>query len=147
MFSKHALLICAALGLSALSAQESQSTARTLKLKLNYTGAGTVDDKHRLFVFLFDSPDFVKGEQIPPVASQTSAVKSSELTFSLSVSPVYIVVAYDIAGTYDGQSGPPPSGSPVTLYGKEPGTPDPVKIEPGKTVEIEITFDDTIKMP
>jgi hypothetical protein len=147
VFSKPALLICAVLGIGALSAQENQSTARTLKLKLNYTGAGTVDEKHRLFVFLFDSPDFVKGEQIPPVAAQTAATKNGELTFSLSVSPVYIVVAYDIAGTYDGQSGPPPSGSPVTLYGKEPGTPDPVKIEPGKTVEIEITFDDTIKMP
>jgi hypothetical protein len=33
------------------------------------------------------------------------------------------------------------------MYGKTPGTPDPVKMEPGRTSEAELTFDDTAKMP
>jgi hypothetical protein len=33
------------------------------------------------------------------------------------------------------------------MYSKTPGTPEPIKIDPGKTVEIELAFDDTAKMP
>jgi hypothetical protein len=36
------------------SAQE--KTSRTLKVKLHYTGSGTIDEKHKILVFLFDSP-------------------------------------------------------------------------------------------
>jgi len=32
-------------------------------------------------------------------------------------------------------------------YAKTPGTPEPVKIDPGKTAEITVTFDDSFKMP
>lgn len=147
MFSRRAFLSLAILGLGGLVAQENQSTTRTLTLKLSYTGAGTVNEKHKLYVFLFDSPDFIKGEQIPPIGAKTAVTKSETLTFTVTTSPVYIVAAYDIAGTYDGQSGPPPSGSPVTVYMTEPGVPTPIKIEAGKTAEVELTFDDTIKMP
>jgi hypothetical protein len=147
VFSKRAFLILAVLGLGGLVAQENQSTTRTLKLKLSYTGTGTVDEKHKLYVFLFDSPDFIKGEQIPPIGAQSASAKSETLTFTVTTSPVYIVAAYDIAGSYDGQSGPPPSGSPVAVYSTEPGAPAPIKIEAGKTAEVELAFDDTIKMP
>ena len=33
------------------------------------------------------------------------------------------------------------------VYWKTPGSPEPVKIEPGKTVEIALPFDDSFKMP
>jgi hypothetical protein len=33
------------------------------------------------------------------------------------------------------------------MYAKTPGTPEPVKIEPGETAEIELAFDDSFKMP
>jgi hypothetical protein len=33
------------------------------------------------------------------------------------------------------------------MYFKTPGTPEPVKIEPGESARIELTFDDSVKMP
>lgn len=121
-------------------------TPRTLKVKLNYTGSGTVDDKHKIVVFVFDSPEFMQGNAMP-VGAQSSASKTGTVTFSdLASSPVYVTAVFDPTGQYDGMSAPP-SGSSMGLYGKTPGTPDPVKIEPGETAEIELAFDDTAKMP
>jgi len=146
------------------SAQAQQKTAgRTLTIKLKYTGSGTVDDKHLIQVFLFDSTDFMTGgatpsskwtfglwrrQTRPPLAIKTSASKSGAVTFSdLDKSPVFVSVVYDPQGGYNEVTGPPPSGSSLGLYAKTPGTPEPVKIEPGETAEIEIAFDDSYKMP
>ncbi|HXN49190.1 MAG TPA: hypothetical protein VN893_21230, partial [Bryobacteraceae bacterium] len=53
------------LALMPLAAQqpkpEEKPAPRTLKIKLNYTGAGTVDAKHQIIIFLFDSADFTSG--------------------------------------------------------------------------------------
>lgn len=126
---------------------EKKAEPRTLKVTLNYTGGGPVDSKHRIFLFVFDSPDFVQGN-VMPLDSKPASAKDETVAFSgLTASPVYIVAAYDQAGDYDGQSGPPPSGSPMAMYSKTPGVPAPVKIEPGKTVQIDLSFDDSYKMP
>lgn len=118
----------------------------TLKVKLNYTGAGTVDEKHKIVLFLFDSPDFVQGN-VMPIGTNSAATKDATVTFpDLDKSPVYVVAVYDPTGNYDGMS-VPPSGSSMGMYMKTPGQPEPVKIEPGKIVEIELAFDDTAKMP
>jgi hypothetical protein len=128
------------------SAQEKAKT-RTLKVKLNYTGSGTVDDKHRIFVFLFDSPDFTQGN-VMPFGEKDGAAKDAVVTFSdLDRSPVYVSCVYDVAGGYDGQSGPPPSGSPLGMYTTEPPQPTAIKIEEGKSGEIELAFGDDFKMP
>jgi hypothetical protein len=126
---------------------EKKEAPRTLKVKLNYTGIGQVDSKHQIFLFVFDSPDFAQGS-VMPVASMAASAKDETVVFSdLAQSPVYVVTAYDPSGNYDGRSGPPPSGSSMGMYFKTPGTPEPVKVEPGQTVEIELTFDDSVKMP
>ena len=71
-----------------------------------------------------------------------------QVTFSdIPGSPVYAAVVYDPTGSYDGASGPPPSGSSVGVYTKEPPKPGPVNIDAGKIVEIELPFDDTVKWP
>lgn len=131
----------------ASGAQEKQANgARTLRLKLNYTGAGTVDEKHKIIVFLFDNPDFVSGSTVMPIGSDSATAKDATLSFSdVGTSPVYVVAAFDPTGDYDGQSGPPPSGATVAMYGGQ--TPEPIKIEPGKTVQVELSFDDSVKMP
>ena len=49
----------------ARSASEKTSASRTLKVKLHYTGTGTIDEKHKILVFLFDSPAFMQGDVIP----------------------------------------------------------------------------------
>ena len=142
------MLVLALLPLAAQQPKPEEKPApRTLKIKLNYTGAGTVDAKHQIIIFLFDSPDFTSGG-IMPMASQSGTAKDATVTFTdLATSPVYAVAVFDPTGGYDGQSGPPPSGSSMGMYGKTPGTPDPIKIDPGKTTEVVLAFDDTAKMP
>jgi hypothetical protein len=140
-----AMGICALAGLAV--AQESSKADRSLKVKLNYSGAGKVDAQHKIFLFLFDSPDFMQGGAMP-IASQTASAKDETVTFSgLSASVVYVAAAFDASGGYDGMSGPPPSGSSMGMYSKEPGKPAPINLEAGKTTEIELKFDDSSKMP
>jgi len=124
-----------------------QDKARTLKVKLNYTGSGTVDEKHAIRVFLFDSPDFANGNAMP-FTMQSGESKDATVTFAdTGKSPVYVAAVFDPTGGYDGQSGPPPSGSSLGAYSKAPPQPSAVEIEEGKTVEIELPFDDSTKMP
>jgi len=123
-----------------------KAAPRTLKVTVKYTGAGPVDDKHKIQVFLFDSPDFMQGNAMP-TGMQMTATKGGTVTFS-DISGCAIVFAFGIAnGEYDGASGPPPSGSSAGLYTKEPPKPGPIAIDAGKTVEVDLPFDDTIKMP
>lgn len=145
-FCLAASLLILASGFQFTKAQD-KPAPRTLKVKLHYTGSGTVDDKHKIVVFMFDSPEFTQGNAMP-TGMQMSAAKDGTITFSdIAASPVYIAAVYDPTGGYDGQSGPPPSGSSMGMYTKEPPQPGPIAIEAGKTVEIDLAFDDSAKMP
>ena len=127
-------------------AQDKPAT-RTLKVNVKYTGSGPVDDKHKIQVFMFDTPDFMQGNAMP-TGMQMTADKSGTVTFTdIGTSPVYAAAIYDPKGEYDGASGPPPSGSSAGLYTKEPPKPGPINIDAGKTAEVDLPFDDTIKMP
>ena len=128
-------------------APEKAPASRTLKVKLNYSGPGTVDEKHRIFVFVFDSPDFVRQENVMPIASDSGSAKDATLTFSnVSASPVYLIAIYDLTGGYEGMS-KPPTGCSLGIYGTTPGEPGAIAIEAGKTTQVDVPFDDTIKMP
>ena len=99
-------------------AQDKSSRKRTLHVKLSYTGSGRVDDKHKILVFLFDSPDFVRGGAAP-FASMGATSKDGAVTFNdVAKSPVYVGTVYDPTGQYDGQAGPPPSGSSLRPCGQ-----------------------------
>lgn len=154
LIGRRVLFAAGVLGLTSMIATAQQSkpeekpaAGRTVKAKMNYTGAGTVDEKHKIFVFVFDSPDFMQGGSMPVGFGSASAKDGTVTVSDLAVSPVYIAVCYDPTGGYDGQSGPPPSGASMGVYAKTPGTPEPVKIDPGKTAEITVAFDDSFKMP
>jgi hypothetical protein len=139
-------LLILASGFQSGKAQDKAAT-RTLKVKVHYTGSGTVDDKHKIQVFMFDSPDFAQGNAMP-TGMQMTATKDGAVTFTdIAGSPVYAAAIYDPTGGYDGASGPPPSGSSAGVYTKEPPKPGPINIDAGKTIEIDLPFDDTIKMP
>jgi hypothetical protein len=128
-------------------AQEKPAAGRTLKVKLNYTGAGAVDQKRKIFVFVFDTPDFVQREDAMPIANDSGTAKDATLTFSnLAASPVYLIAVYDPAGAYEGMSRPP-SGASMGIFSKTPGQPAPVSIDAGKTAQVDLAFDDTAKMP
>jgi len=146
---KKALCFAATLVLlgSAVQFATAQDKTRTLKIKINYTGSGSVDDKHKIQVFIFDSPDFTGGNAMP-TGMQMTAAKDGTVTFSdITSSPIYAAAIYDPTGGYDGQSGPPPSGSSAGIYTKEPPKPAPIEIEAGKTIQVDLPFDDSIKMP
>lgn len=139
------LLLCAAVMLEYVKAQEG-SPLRGLQVKVHYKGSGTVDEKHKILVFLFDSPEFGQGNVMAFAVMSTSS-KDGTMTFNdVAKSPVYIGTVYEPSGSYAERQGPPPPGSSMGMYSKTPGQPAPVKVEAGKTVNVEVTFDDSVKM-
>jgi hypothetical protein len=176
MNRKNSILLAfmTAFGLLALGWTQSGVKAaparRTLKVKLNYTGAGQVDEKHKIYVLLFDANPFTakslidmtsqsattSNQTAPPaqapevchiLSRQGTTDKDKTLTFSdLHVSPVYAAAFYDKSGTYDGHS-ELVSGSPLGVYGKQPDKLEPIKLAAAKTVEVLLTFDDSTTTP
>jgi hypothetical protein len=127
-------------------APPAQNQEGTLKLTLNYTGTdGPVDQTHKLLVFVFDSPDIATG-QVMPIRFDSLAENGGILSMTFTVSPVYIAAVYDKQGGYD-FTGPPASGCPATVYTKDGQGPAPIAIDPGKTTEINMQFDDSTRMP
>ena len=123
-----------------------QTQEGTMKLTVKYTGAdGPVDQTHKLLVFVFDTPDMTSG-QVMPIKFETLAENGGTLSMGFTVSPVYVAAIYDKPGGYD-FTAPPASGCPVTVYAKDGQGPAPITVEPGKTIEISMEFDDTIRMP
>ena len=95
-----------------------------MSVTVTYTGKGAVDDKHEIFVFLFDHPTPTADSE--PIASQTTTKSGGTVAFKgVTQDPVYVVFVYDEAANYDGQSGPPPAGAPIGSYQKD-GKPVPV---------------------
>ena len=96
---------------------------RTIQVDIAYTGSGTVDASHKIYVALWDSADFDGG---PPVDIQALDSKTGTVTFTnVQKSPAYVSAAYDPTGKWETQS-PPPSGSSLGMYGNKPPSPDPI---------------------
>jgi hypothetical protein len=118
-------------------------TGRNIQVDVTYTGSGTVDASHKIWVALWDSPN----PDGIPVAVKPIDSKTGSVTFSdVQKVPAYASVAYDPTGKWEAQS-PPPSGSSLGMYSKNPPAPDPISVEPGKTAKVKITFDDANKVP
>ncbi|MBV9762561.1 MAG: hypothetical protein JO340_18520 [Acidobacteriaceae bacterium] len=142
VFAAAALLLAAP---QAASPQDS-SSGGTIKIKLDYTGSGTVDENHKIYVALWNSADFMKAGAIP-VEVTSSASKTGTATLSnAKADPAYVSVAFDPTGKWDAQSAPP-SGSSLGMYSKTPGTPEPIHVASGKTETVSIEFNDAVKVP
>ena len=140
--------LCATLGLFALfgvcALAQTSANKRTIQVDINYTGSGTVDANHKIYVALWDSLDMSSG---PPVAVLSVSSKKGAVTFSdVQRVPAYVSTAFDPTGAWDAQS-PPPSGASLGMYSKNPPKPEPIDVAPGKTVKVAITFDDSAKVP
>ena len=58
---------------------------------------------------------------------------------------MYVAVAYDDKGSYAGNAGPPPAGTPIAFYSVDAkGTTAPVKTAGG--AKIKVTFSDAQRM-
>jgi hypothetical protein len=144
---KPLTFICGALLFAAGALMAPAQEGKNLEVQIRYTGSGTVDDNHKIFVALWDSPGFVDGSSGPPVAVQSTNSKNGSVTFTdVQKVPAYVSVAFDPTGKWDAQSGPPPTGSSLGMYSKAPPKPEPINITPGKTAKAAITFDDTQKV-
>jgi hypothetical protein len=118
-------------------------TGRIIQVEITYTGSGTVNASHKIYVALWDSADFSGG---PPVAVKSLDSKSGTVTFTdVQKVPAYVSAAYDPTGKWEAQS-PPPSGSSVGMYSTNPPTPTSIEVEPGKTAKVNIAFDDSNKV-
>jgi len=103
-----------------------------------------VNASHKIFVALWESSDFSGG---PPADVESLDSKKGTVTFqTVRRVPAYVTAAFDPTGAWDAQS-PPPSGSSLGMYTKNPPNPEPIDVAPGKTAKVSITFDDSTRVP
>jgi hypothetical protein len=134
-------IVAIALVTMATPAIVAQESGR-LKVTVEYKGSGTVDATHEIFVWVFDNPNI--GADAVPIANDVLTTNGGTLNFSGLPKEVYIAAAYDEKGDYDGTSGPPPIGTPVTIYG-DMGVAKAVATG-GADAAVSVTFDDTVRM-
>ena len=143
---RREFLLSGTVFVSALTVR-AQDNSTKLEVQVSYTGAGTVDESHKVYVVLWDNPNFITEEAgAPPIDIKGVSSKSAEVQFdNVQTNPVYVSMVYDPTGKWDAAS-PPPAGSSLGMYAKEPGKPAPIQLEAGKTTKISATFDDSFKM-
>ncbi len=105
---------------------------------VTYKGKGVVDAGHKIIVFAFSDGNVTSGSR--PSGTEFAGKNGETVTFKGVTAPIYVFVAYDEKGNYDGLSGPPPAGIPVATYSKTPKGP-PTAVAPGTPVKF--TFDDS----
>ena len=127
--------------LSAFAASMTLAQPAGLTVTATYRGKGTVSEKNKIFVFLFDHPNPTANSQ--PLGMQMITRNGGSAVFTgLSQPAVYIVLVYDPSGAYDGRGGPPAIGSPWGVHSKA-GVP--VKVEPAKTRKVMAVLTDAQK--
>ena len=136
-----AAMMAAAMG-AAPQAQEGQGGQLAVTVK--YTGAGTVDKEHRIWVFLFDTPNI--STESMPVATGVISENGGAYKFVGLPTEVYIAASYDEQGGYD-MSGPPPSGTPVTIHGMASTGSATAVPTGGADATVTVTFDDSMRIP
>jgi len=119
-----------------------RADAGTVNVTVNYKGSGTVDGSHRVWVWLFDSPDIGAGSM--PLAELSVDKNGATATFEVGVDRVWIAVAFDEQGVMSGNA-PPVPGSPIGIYASSTGAPEAVT--PGAKGAVTVTFDDSQRMP
>jgi hypothetical protein len=131
------------LGLLPPASAQGKRPVGNVQATVTFTGRGTVDQTRRIWVFLFDTPAPGPGTQ--PLAVQAITKSGGVAAFKgLTISPVYVLVAYDEDAAYDGKSATPPIGAPIGMYSTDGKEPSPV--EPGPAVKVRVSFGDSRRM-
>jgi hypothetical protein len=137
------LVLAAAVVIStAASGPAAAPRAGDVAVTVTYAGKAKVDTTHEIWVFLFDTPDIGPGSQ--PVAVQAVTKSGATATFkAVQAATVYVAVAYDEKGDYDGNQGPPPPGTPIAIYAVDGKT---APVTPGAKGIVKLTFDESRRM-
>jgi len=114
-----------------------------LKVTIQYKGAGTVDAAHQVIVWAFSTPQIDANSQ--PISSQTVVTNGGSASFLGLPKVVYLAAAFNEKGTYDGTGGPPPTGTPIVIFG-DAGAAKAVD-SGGPEAAVTVTFDDSVRMP
>lgn len=118
-------------------------TAGTVKVTIHYTGKGKVDASHKLWVWVFDSPNIGAGSM--PMGQVALDKNDADAVFEgIAVGKVYIAAAFDETGGMMGDA-PPPTGTPIGILMGTDGAPGPVT--PDAPAPAVLTFDDSQRMP
>ena len=121
-----------------------QNKGNDVTVAVTYKGKGPVDATHEIWVFLFETSAI--GQGVRPLAVQSIKKSGDVATFSkVTQDPVYVAVAYDEKGNYDGNTAPPPPGTPIAYYIVDGKTvASPVKTAGG--AKIKVSFSDGVRM-
>ena len=147
---KHALSVLLAVLIAAVIAPAGGVRAATLpaqagvvKVTVTYKGKGTVDPSHKLWVWLFDTPNIGAGSM--PIGQLALDKNGGEAVFEgIAGDKVYIAAAFDESGSMQGDA-PPPSGSPIGILSGADGMP--AAVTPGAKTGAVLNFDDSMRMP
>jgi hypothetical protein len=147
MYLRHVLLSATLFAQLAHSQPQAPAPDSTLEVRVTYTGAGVVDSSHKLYVLLWDTPDFAKDDsKLKPLESKAVTTKSAAVQFTkIKKSPAYISLVYDPQGGYTGKI-PAPANASIGLYSSEQGIPTPIELKPGQTASITARLDDSTKL-
>ena len=114
-----------------------------MKVTIHYKGKGKVDTSHKLWVWVFDSPNIGAGSM--PIGQVSLDKNDAEAVFDgITVGQAYIAVAFDETGAMMGDA-PPPTGTPIGVLMGSDGAPSAVT--PDGTAPVALTFDDSLRMP
>ena len=133
---------------AATTAQAQAAEGGKLKVTVEYKGtAGTVDTEHKIWVWLFDTPD-ISAESMPLAVG---ALKENKATYKFIALPkkVYIAAALRHPGRLrrEQRTGPRPARPSPSSAPPGWGAQRPRSRAGGDDAVVTVTFDDSIKMP
>ena len=133
----------AAPGVNLNAESRASMAAGPVKVTVHYKGKGTIDASHKVWVWLFDTPNI--GAQSMPIDQLTLEANGAEAAFEgVAPSQVWIAVAFDEKGVMTGNE-PPPTGTPIGILMGSDGMP--AAVTPGPKGTVVLTFDDSLRMP
>jgi len=119
------------------------AAAGTVKVTVHYKGKGKVDASHKLWVWVFDTPNIGPGSMpLDQVALDKNGIEA--VFEGVAAEKVWMAGAYDESGSMMGDA-PPPSGTPIGILAGSDGAP--VAVMSGAKGTAVVTFDDSQRMP
>jgi hypothetical protein len=117
--------------------------AGAVKVTVHYKGKGKVDASHKLWVWVFDTPNIGAGSMpLDQIALDKNGIDA--VFEGVVADKVWIAAAFDEGGVMQGDA-PPPPGSPIGLLLGKDGAP--LAVTSGAKDAVVLTFDDSQRMP
>jgi hypothetical protein len=140
-------VLAVVLSASLVTGQEQAVESGKLAVSVEFTASGSVDQDHKIWIWLFDNPNTDTWADSVPVAIGSLTENGAVYKFAGLPKQVYFAVAYDDKGGYDGTAGAPPPGTPIAIYGMAAGGGAAAVDTGGDEAAVKTSFDDSMRMP